>query len=119
MAHIRIMNTRRNANGAITAITQPNRTAEMGLQYRNIIIIPARTDDKGVVDVAEIGSSETQRIHAVRLGQYMGKGTGGLWEMPEQFEGENEGITIPTQVQWLANARTIMERTQNGGLATS
>jgi hypothetical protein len=32
-AHVRIMNAKRNAKGAITAITHPNATAEVDLQY--------------------------------------------------------------------------------------
>jgi len=39
--------------------------------------------------------------------------------MREEFEAENEGIPIPTQVRWLANPRTIRERKQNGEIATS
>ena len=50
-AHIRIMNTKRNSKGAITAITHPNATAEMALQYLDIIITAARMVDKGVVDI--------------------------------------------------------------------
>jgi len=50
-AHIRIMNARRNAKGAITGITHQNATAEMALQYRDIIITAARTVDTGVVDI--------------------------------------------------------------------
>jgi len=41
-AHIRIMNAKKNAKGAIAAITHPNAIAEMALQYRDIIITPAR-----------------------------------------------------------------------------
>jgi hypothetical protein len=33
LAHVRIMNTRRNANGTITVSTHPNATAEMALLY--------------------------------------------------------------------------------------
>jgi len=40
----------------------------------------------------------------------MGKGTEGLQERREEFEVENEGITILTQERWLANPRTIGER---------
>jgi hypothetical protein len=118
-AHIRIMNAKRNAKGAITAITHPNATAEMALQYRDIIITAARTVDKGVVDVEENESWERLKIHAVPLIRYMGKGTEGLQKMREEFEAENEGIVIPTQVRWLANPRTIRERRQNGEIAAS
>jgi len=97
-AHIAIMNARRNANGTITAITHKNATAEMGLWYRDIITA-ARTVDKGVVDVQENGSLEMPKIHAVPLVQYMGKGTEGLQKLQEEFEVENEGVTIHTQVQ--------------------
>jgi len=118
-AHIRIMNAMRNAKGAITAITHPNTTAEMALQYRDIIITGARTVDKGVVDVEENESWERLKIHTVSLVRYMGKGMEGLQKMREEFEAENEGIVIPTQVRWLANPRTIRERRQNGEIAAS
>ena len=52
-AHIRIMKAKRNAKGAITAITHPNATAEIAMQDLDIIIIAARTVDRGVVDVEE------------------------------------------------------------------
>jgi len=61
------MNAKRNAQGAITAITHPNATAEMALQYREIIITAARTVDKGVVDVEETQSWERLKIHPVPL----------------------------------------------------
>ena len=57
-AHIRIMNAKSNAKGANTAITHTNATAEMGRQYRDIIITAARTVYKGVVDVEENESLE-------------------------------------------------------------
>jgi len=61
------MNARRNAKGVITEMTQQNATAEMALQYRDIIITAARTVDKGVVDVEENESWERLKIHAVPL----------------------------------------------------
>jgi len=64
-AHIRIMNARRNAKGAITAITHQNATAEMAMQFRDIIITAARTVDRGVVDVQENETWERLKIHAV------------------------------------------------------
>jgi hypothetical protein len=118
-AHVRIMNAKRNAKGAITAITHPNATAEMAMQYRDIIITAARTVDRGVVDVEENETWERLKIHAIPLVRYMGKGTEGLQKMREEFEAENEGIAIPTQVRWLAIPRTIRERRQNGEIAAS
>jgi hypothetical protein len=50
-AHIRLMKGRRNAKGAITAITDQNTTAEMALQYRNLMITAAMTVNQGVIDV--------------------------------------------------------------------
>ena len=113
------MNARRNAKGAITAITHQNATAGMAMQYHDIIITAARTVDRGVVDVEENETWERLKIHAVPLVRYMGKGTEGLQKMREEFEAENEGIAIPTQVRWLANPRTIRERKQNGEIAAS
>jgi len=39
--------------------------------------------------------------------------------MREEFEAENEGVAIPTQVWWLANPLAIRERRQNGEFAAS
>jgi len=113
------MNARRNAKGAITGITHQNATAEMALQYCDIIITAARTVGKGVVDVEDNDSWERATIYAVPLVRYMGKGTEGLQKMREEFEVENEGIAIPAQVRWLANPRTVRERRQNGEIAAS
>jgi len=118
-AHIRIMNARRNAMGAIMAITHQNATAEMAMRHCDVIITAARTVDRAVVDVEETETWEMVKIHAVPLVRYMGKGTVGLQMMREGFEAENKGIAIPAQVRWLANPRTIRERRQNGEIAAS
>jgi hypothetical protein len=118
-AHIRIMNARRNAKGAIMAITDQNATAEMAMRYRDAIIMAARTVDRGVGDVEENEAWERLKIHAVPLVRYMGKGTEGLQQMRKEFEVQNEGIAILAQVQWLANPRTIRERRQNREITPS
>jgi len=118
-AHIGIMNARRNVKGAITAITHQNATAEVAMRYREVIITAAKTVDRAVVDVEENETWERLKIHALPLVRYMGKGTEGLQRMREEFEAENEGIAIPTQVRWLANPSTIRERRQNGEITES
>jgi hypothetical protein len=118
-AHIWIMNTKRNAKGVITAITHLNATADMALQYRHILITAARPVNKGDVEVEENESWERPKFHPVPLVRYMGKSTEGMQKMREEFEAENEGIVIPTQVRWLANPRIIKERRQNGGIVAS
>jgi hypothetical protein len=118
-AHIRIMNARRNAKGVITAITHQNATAEMVMQSRDIMIMAARTVDRGVVDVEENETLEWLNIHAVPLVWCIGKGTEGRQMMREEFVAENEGIAIPTQVRWVANPCTIRDRRQNGEIAVS
>jgi len=88
-AHIMIMNAKRNANGAITAIMHLNATAEMALHYRDIIISTARMVEKSVVDVEGNDSWQRLKIQAVPLIGYMGNGTEGLGKMLEEFEAEN------------------------------
>jgi len=97
-AHIRIMNPRRNAKGAITAITHQNATAEMALCYRDIIMTATRSVDKGVVDVEENDSWEKYKIPRSAASVVHGKWHEGLQAMREGFEAENEGIAIPNQV---------------------
>ena len=97
-ADIRIMNGRRNVKGSIPSIMHQNATAEMAMQYCDIIITAVRTINSGVVDVEENETWERLKIHAVPLVQYMGNGTNGVWMMQEEYEAENEGIAIPTQV---------------------
>jgi len=89
------------------------------MQYSDIITTAARTFDKGVVDVEEDRTWHRLKIHAVTLVWYIRQGTEGLQKMPEEFEAENKGIKVPTQVQWLANPRTINEGRQNGEITTS
>jgi len=118
-AHVRIMNAKRNAKGAITAITHPNATAEMALQYADMIIAAASSVDKGVLDVEENESWGRRKIHAVPVIRSMGKGTEGLQKIREEFKPENDGIVIPDLVRRLANPRTIRERRGNGEIAGS
>jgi len=119
LAHIRIMNARSNAKGAITVITHPNATAEMAMQYRDMITTAARSVDTGVVDVEQNETWEMLKYHAIPLVRYMGKGTEGLQKIREEFKVVNEGRAMPTQVRWQANPRTIWERRQNGEIAVS
>jgi hypothetical protein len=116
-AHIRIMNAKSNAKGAITGIKHLNATAELAVQDRDIIITAARTVAKGVVDVQETECLQWLKIHAVPVTCDIGKGTDGMHKMREEFEAENEGIVIHTQVRCLPNPRTIRERRENGEVA--
>ena len=118
-AHIRMMNARSNAKGAIPAITNQNATAKMALRYHGIIIKAERTVDKGVVDVEAKESWERLTIHAVPLVRYLGKGTKGLQKMREEFTAGNESVTIPPQVCWLVDPRACRERRQSGEIASS
>jgi hypothetical protein len=81
LAHIRIMNTKRDRKGAITAITHPNATAEMPLLSREIIITAPRMVDKEVVHVEQNEFWERLTIHAVHLWLHIGKGMEGLQKM--------------------------------------
>jgi len=81
LAHIGILNSRRDARGAVSAITNPNTTCEMALQYHYICIIAASTVDIVVLDVEETESRESLMIQGVPLMQYMGKCTEGLRKM--------------------------------------
>jgi hypothetical protein len=96
--HDRIMNARRYAKRAITAVTHQISTAEMALKCCNIIIPAARTVGKGVIDAKENEPWERHKIHAVPLVWYMSKDTQGLQKMHEEFEVEIRGIAIPTKV---------------------
>jgi hypothetical protein len=56
-------------------------TAEMVLQYSDIVITAPSTVDKRVVDVEENESWERLTIHVEPLIWYMAKGTEGLKKM--------------------------------------
>jgi hypothetical protein len=118
-AHVRIRNARRNVKGTITAITHQNAMAEMALLYRDIIIMAARSVDKGIIDVERNESWERLKIHTVPLLRYMGKGTKGLQKMSEEIQAENEGVAISAQVRWLLNPRIIRERERRGEIKAS
>jgi len=116
-AHIRIINAKRNAKGAISAIMHPSTTPEMDLPCHNIIITAARTVHNGVVDVEDTESLIWLNIHKVPLTRYMGKRTDGLQNMCEDFDVEIEGLLISTQVRWLANHQTSRERRKNKAIS--
>jgi len=118
-AHIQIMNARRNAKGATTAVRQQNATAEMALLYRDVIIRAARSVDRGIIDMEGNEPWERLKIHTVPLVRYIGRGTEGLQKMREEMKAENEGITIPEQVKCLSNPLTIREREQRGEIRAS
>ena len=118
-ADIMIMNARRNAMYLITAIMHQNATAEITPPYSDIIIMAASTVNNGIIDVEENKSWESLNIRAVPLELFVGKGTEDLQNILDEFELENEGIKLPTQLQWLANPRTIREGRQRVEIAES
>jgi hypothetical protein len=116
-AHIWILNAKRNASGMITANTHQNATAAMALIYRDVICTAARTVDKEVIDVEENECWERLKIHTVSIVRYIGKGTEGLQMMRDEMHAENEGVTVPVQVWWLASPHSIKERRQKGEIS--
>jgi hypothetical protein len=85
LAHIQIMNAKRNPKGAITAITPQNATAAMALTYLKVIINAARTFHKGVINVEQNESWERLKVHAVPLVRSMGQGPEGLQKMRDEI----------------------------------
>jgi hypothetical protein len=49
----------------------------------------------------------------------MCKCTEGLQVIREEIQGENAGVTIPAELRWLSNPRTIKEREQRGEITAS
>jgi hypothetical protein len=72
LSHIRIMNSKRNGKGTITALMDPNAPVEMTLHYRIIIITVARTIKTEGIDVEKYETWEEVKIHAIPLVRYMG-----------------------------------------------
>jgi hypothetical protein len=64
---IQSMNVKRNANGAITAITQPNAIGAIALGYCEVMINAARMVDMGVIDAEENLSWGRLKVHVVPL----------------------------------------------------
>lgn len=78
----------------------------MALQYCHISIRAVR---KGVVDIEQNESSKWVQIDTVPLIWCMGRGTEGLWRKREEFEVEDNGIAIHTQVRRLVKPPTMRE----------
>jgi len=116
-AHFRIINSKHNARGAITALTHQNATAAMTLTDCDSFITTACTVNHGVINVEENESWQRLKIHAVPLGRYMGKGTESLQMMEDEMHGRNKGVAIPVQVRWLVNPHYIRERGQKGEIS--
>jgi hypothetical protein len=49
----------------------------------------------------------------------MGHGTEGLEMIRDEIHGENEGVTVPVQVRWLASCQSIKERRQKAEISAS
>jgi len=81
LAHNRIINTKRNAKAAITAITHLNAKTEMASQYCDINITAAWKVEKGCVDIDENESWGGLKMHTVPLIWYIGKHTEGMQMM--------------------------------------
>jgi hypothetical protein len=96
-------------NGVMTSVSRVPRWWET-VPPRDIMIMAARTVERGVLDVEEQETGDRLKIHVVPLVRYMGKGTEGLQRFIDEFKAENEGIAILTEVQWLAIPCTIKEK---------
>jgi len=99
LAQIQIISVKRNAKGAITAITDQNATEAVEVAFRKVIINPAWTVDKGVIDVEGNKYWERLKVHAAPLVRYMGKGTEGLQKIWDEMHGEKEGLVISIEVE--------------------
>jgi hypothetical protein len=116
---IRLRDIHRNERGTITGTTTEFCTAEMLLQYRDTVIIAARTVDKGIVDVEANESWGRVKVHGVPLERYVGKGTHGLEKFKEEVQAENAGVVIPLAVRWLGSMANIKERWAAGAITSS
>jgi hypothetical protein len=114
-----LRDVRRNERGTITGTTAEFCTADMLLQYRDNVIIAARTVDKGIVGIEANESWQKVKIHGVPLDRYVGKGTQGLEKFREEVQAENAGVVIPLAVRWLGKMSTIKERWANGEITSS
>jgi hypothetical protein len=70
-----------------------------------------------VIDVEVNDSWERLKIHTLPLVKDKGKGTEGLQKMRDEIHTENEGVTVPVQVRWLASPHSINERRQMGEIS--
>ena len=69
--------------------------------------------------VKENKSWERLKINAVPLVQYTGKGMEGLQMMQKEFDAGKKGVTISSEVLWLANPRVTRMRRQIGEIAAA
>jgi hypothetical protein len=98
LAHIRMMNARRNADRVIMTIKNLKVTAVLALRCCDNIIAAARSVGKGVIEVKEHESSERLSFPAVVLLPSMRTSPDGLWKLQKEFVAENECVVIPIQV---------------------
>jgi hypothetical protein len=96
-----------------------NSAVMMSLRYRAVIIKAARFVDNGILDVEGDESWGRLKIHKVPIVRYMSNSTEALPKMMEETQAGNEEVTIPVQVGWLLNPRTIWEREQRGEIKAS
>ena len=117
---IRIQGVTKNTQGCLSTITTPGATAEMLIQYREIVIKAARKVDAGIVDIKMNELWERVKMHGVNFDRYLGKKTGGgLEKLSQELQAENEGVVLPLAITSAKNISVRAEWLRQSGRTPS
>jgi len=117
---VRIQGVTKNTRGCLSTITTPAATAEMLIQYREIVIKAARKVDPGIVDIETNELWEKVKMHGVNFDRYLGKKTGGgLEKLRQELQAENEGVGFPLAISWIGGPKDVQKKKVEGKKAST
>jgi len=116
---VRIQGVTKNTRGCLSTITTTGATAEMLIQYREIVIKAARKVDAGIVDIETNELWERVKMHGVNFDRYLGKKTGGgLEKLRQELQAENEGVVLPLAINWIGGPKDVQKKKAEGKKAS-
>jgi len=108
---VRIQGVTKNTRGCLSTITTPGTTAEMLIQYREIVIKAAKRVYAGFVDIETNEIWERVKMHWVNFDRYLGKKTGGgLEKLRQELQAENEGVVLPLDINWIGGPKDVQKK---------
>jgi len=101
-------------------VTTPGATAEIWIQYRQIVIKAARKEDTGIVDIETNERWEKVKMHGVNFDRYVGKKMGGgLENLRQELQAENEGVALPLAINWIGGPKDVQKKKSEGKKAST
>jgi hypothetical protein len=109
----RVERLRQSLSLRIFGTTTKTTSLEALFKHRDLILNAARRKLASIVDLGANQQWTWAKVHGIQHAQrYLGKG--GLRKLREELKAENKGLTIPTEIRWLARNEDIRAKLREG-----